>query len=152
MSLIFADLAIRCLVKSMSREPEINIRGLVLAFCCHHKCEYSSYVGRKYLQQCDFTAEEFPILCSIVSWATCGSRSKSNTQPKHNSAIQHEEGNVHQSSKLHERELIGRKAKTLLNWGRLIFLQSVGFQAELFYYISTDVSLENMCIVAVRER
>ncbi|XP_012228762.1 tRNA:m(4)X modification enzyme TRM13 homolog isoform X2 [Linepithema humile] len=148
------DLAIRCLIKSMNREPEVDIRGLVLAFCCHHKCEYSSYVGRKYLQQCGFTAEEFPILCSIVSWATCGSRSKSNIKLKHNSVIQHEESNVYQSSSklYHEREFIGRKAKTLLNWGRLIFLQSAGFQAELFYYISTDVSLENMCIVAIRER
>lgn len=151
-NIAFTDLAVRCLVKSMSREPKVDIRGLVLAFCCHHKCEYSSYVGRKYLQQCGFTAEEFPILCSLVSWATCGSRSKSNTKLKHNSVIQLEERNVYQFSKLYEREFIGRKAKTLLNWGRLVFLQNVGFQAELFYYVSTDISLENMCIVAVRER
>ncbi|KYN14952.1 PREDICTED: tRNA:m(4)X modification enzyme TRM13 homolog [Trachymyrmex cornetzi] len=143
------DLAIRCLVKSMNNEPKVDVRGLIVAFCCHHKCEYSSYVGRKYLQQCDFTADEFPILCSIVSWATCGCRLKSDVNSP-SDATSDTASRI--SSKSDEREVIGRKAKTLLNWGRLAFLKSVGFQAELLYYISTDVSLENMCIVATRER
>lgn len=148
----FADLAIRCLARSINDEPKVDVSGLVLAFCCHHKCEYSSYVGREYLRQCDFTANEFSILCSIVSWATCGSHLKSNVKPQHDPTIQHDgQDNVGWFSKLDERELIGRKAKTLLNWGRLSFLQSIGFQAELFYYISSQVSPENMCIVATRK-
>lgn len=146
------DLAIRCLARSINDEPKVDVSGLVLAFCCHHKCEYSSYVGREYLRQCDFTANEFSILCSIVSWATCGSHLKSNVKPQHDPTIQHDgQDNVGWFSKLDERELIGRKAKTLLNWGRLSFLQSIGFQAELFYYISSQVSPENMCIVATRK-
>lgn len=147
----FLDLTIRCLVKSMNSEPKVDIRGLIVAFCCHHKCEYSSYVGREYLQRCDFTADEFPVLCSIASWATCGSRLKSDANsPRDPTARQH--ATVSQSLKLEKREIIGRKAKILLNWGRLIFLESAGFQAKLLYYTSTDVSLENMCIVATRER
>ncbi|XP_024892411.1 tRNA:m(4)X modification enzyme TRM13 homolog isoform X2 [Temnothorax curvispinosus] len=146
------DLTIRCLVKSMNDEPKVDVRGLIVAFCCHHKCEYSSYVGREYLRQCDFIADEFPVLCSIVSWATCGSRPaalKSDVNsPRHLPAQEI----ASQSSRSDERESIGRKAKTLLNWGRLVFLESVGFQAELLYYTSLDVSLENMCIVATRER
>lgn len=47
-----------------------------------------------------------------------------------------------------ERELIGYKVKTLLNWGRLEYLKNIGFEGSLFRYISSDVSLENMCIVA----
>ena len=143
-----SDLAIRCLVKSMNSEPKVNVRGLIVAFCCHHKCEYSSYVGRKYLQQCGFTADEFPVLCSIVSWATCGCRLKSDINSP-SDATSDTANRI--SSKSDEREVIGRKAKTLLNWGRLVFLKSVGFQAELLYYISTDISLENMCVVATRE-
>ncbi|XP_077270405.1 tRNA:m(4)X modification enzyme TRM13 homolog [Temnothorax americanus] len=146
------DLTIRCLVKSMNGEPKVDVRGLIVAFCCHHKCEYSSYVGREYLRQCDFVADEFPVLCSIVSWATCGSRPaalKSDVNsPRHLPAQEI----ASQSSRSDERESIGRKAKTLLNWGRLVFLESAGFQAELLYYTSLDVSLENMCIVATRKR
>ncbi|GAB1865000.1 tRNA:m(4)X modification enzyme TRM13 [Camponotus japonicus] len=146
------DLAIRCLAKSINDEPKVDVRGLVLAFCCHHKCEYSSYVGREYLRQCDFTANEFSVLCGIVSWATCGPRLKSNVKPQHDSTVRQDgRDNISWSSKLDEREFIGRKAKALLNWGRLSFLQSIGFQAELFYYISSQVSPENMCIVATRK-
>ncbi|EZA50432.1 hypothetical protein DMN91_009904 [Ooceraea biroi] len=148
------DLAIRCLVKSMNDEPKVNVCGLVVAFCCHHKCEYSSYIGKEYLQQCGFTADEFPVLCKIVSWATCGGRLKNDAKSQHEVFNeQHSGKDIDQSSELlNEREFVGRKAKTLLNWGRLVFLQSVGFQAELFYYTSTNVSLENMCIVAKQER
>lgn len=146
------DLAIRCLVKSMNEvgEPKVDVHGLVVAFCCHHKCEYSSYVGREYLQQCGFTADEFPILCSIVSWATCGSRLKSDVNSPRD-PLMYNDQTADRSLKSDEREIIGRKAKTLLNWGRLAFLENAGFQAELLYYISTDVSLENMCIVATRK-
>lgn len=62
-----------------------------------------------------------------------------------------EDNNIVQPSKLSEHEIIGRKAKALLNWGRLIYLESVGFEAQLFYYTSIDVSLENMCIVATQK-
>ncbi|XP_020284702.1 tRNA:m(4)X modification enzyme TRM13 homolog [Pseudomyrmex gracilis] len=146
------DLAIRCLARSISSEPKVDIRGLVLAFCCHHKCDYSSYVGRDYLQQCGFTTDEFPVLCSISSWTTCGFHLKNDAEMQSDSTVrQHDKNVIDQFSKLDEREIIGRKAKILLNWGRLVFLQSVGFQAELFHYISTDVTLENMCIVATRK-
>lgn len=162
------DLTIRCLVKSMNSEPKVDVRGLIVAFCCHHKCEYSSYVGREYLKQCGFTVNEFPILCSIVSWATCGTRLKSNVNSPRDSATR--DATAHDPLtndptwcpwletlapnkpwKTNERETIGRKAKALLNWGRLVFLENAGFQAELLYYTSADVSLENMCIVATRK-
>jgi len=97
--------------------------------------------------------DEFPVLCKIVSWATCGDRSKDDAKSQREVSDErhgHEDSNRFPEL-LSERELIGRKAKTLLNWGRLVFLQSVGFQAELFYYVSMNVSLENMCIVATRE-
>jgi tRNA:m4X modification enzyme len=98
--------------------------------------------------------DEFAVLCKIVSWATCGDRSKDDAKSQREdlSDKQHGDGDPNRFSELlSERELIGRKAKTLLNWGRLVFLQSIGFQAELLYYVSIDVSLENMCIVATRE-
>lgn len=71
----------------MQDEPVCNVHGLVIAFCCHHRCEYASYVGKHYLTQSGFTPSEFPILCSIASWATCGSNGKinPNANNQHNS-------------------------------------------------------------------
>lgn len=49
------------------------------------------------------------------------------------------------------RESIGRKVKSLLNWGRIKYLDSMGFDSKLYYYTRLEVSLENMCVVATRK-
>ena len=47
------------------------------------------------------------------------------------------------------REAIGRAAKHLLNTGRLLFLRANGIaDAKLLYYIKSDVTLENVALVA----
>ncbi|KOC67036.1 tRNA guanosine-2'-O-methyltransferase TRM13 like protein [Habropoda laboriosa] len=144
------DLTLNCLIQAMQNEPKCNISGLVIAFCCHHKCDYASYVGKQFLKQCGFTSNEFTVLCSIASWATCGSglnESKKilNTQNNSNDT----RINIKNLTSS-EREKIGRKVKLLLNWGRLEYLKNVGFQSNLVYYTTTDISLENMCIVATK--
>lgn len=78
----FLDLAIRCLTQAIDNKSSGSNYGLVIAFCCHHKCEYKSYIGKKYLEECKFLPNEFPILCSIASWATCGFNLKTNTELK----------------------------------------------------------------------
>ncbi|XP_047369986.1 tRNA:m(4)X modification enzyme TRM13 homolog isoform X2 [Vespa velutina] len=139
------DLAIRCLIRAIDNKSSGSNYGLVIAFCCHHKCEYKSYIGKEYLEQCKFLPKEFPILCSIASWATCGFNLKTDTELKdENKKIRFSKQNVRSI----ERELIGNKVKTLLNWGRLEYLRNIGFEGSLFRYISSDISLENMCIVA----
>lgn len=139
---IFLDLTIRCLVGLMQDDPKSRVAGLLIAFCCHHRCEYSSYTGKDYLQSCGFTPDEFPILCSIASWATCGTGKNRDTTS---------ECNESRDTSVAERECVGRKVKSLLNWGRNEYLNSVGFDSSLVYYTSREVSLENMCVVAVRK-
>ncbi|KAI4477690.1 hypothetical protein M0804_012518 [Polistes exclamans] len=139
------DLAIRCLTQAIDNKSIGSNYGLVIAFCCHHKCEYKSYIGKEYLKKCKFLPNEFPILCSIASWATCGFNIKNDTELKNeNETTRSNE----KSMDSNERQLIGYKVKTLLNWGRLEYLKSIGFEGSLFRYISSEVSLENMCIVA----
>ncbi|XP_012285163.1 tRNA:m(4)X modification enzyme TRM13 homolog [Orussus abietinus] len=127
------DLTLRCLAKAIQQESEMNINGIVIAFCCHHRCDYNTYVGTEYLSNCRFTPKEFQMLCSIASWATCGSRRDDID-----------------SSLPNDREDIGRRVKILLNWGRLEYLKTLGFHCQLLYYVPTDVSLENMCIIATK--
>lgn len=53
-----------------------RVKGVVLALCCHHCCSWPQYVGRPFLQNLGFTAEEFHLLSCLSSWATCGIRLK----------------------------------------------------------------------------
>ncbi|XP_024936538.1 tRNA:m(4)X modification enzyme TRM13 homolog isoform X2 [Cephus cinctus] len=142
------DLTIRCLVNSVQDKIKTHVAGLIIAFCCHHRCEYASYVGKQYLAKCGFTADEFPILCSVASWATCGTGLSKETRVK-NSKEESKNTNLTKSSAaIQDREATGRKVKTLLNWGRVEYLQDAGFDCQLLYYTTFDVSLENMCIIA----
>ncbi|KAK0176982.1 hypothetical protein PV328_001079 [Microctonus aethiopoides] len=127
------DLMIRCLVQLKEFS---TVDGLVAAFCCHHRCDYVSYVGKQYLKNCGFLPDEFPILCSITSWATCGTGKNRN--------------DLHSQNKFEfdERESIGRKVKALLNWGRIEYLNSIGFDSHLYHYIKSEISLENVCVIA----
>ncbi|XP_011501388.1 PREDICTED: tRNA:m(4)X modification enzyme TRM13 homolog [Ceratosolen solmsi marchali] len=122
-----ADLTFRCMTNLIKNCNGSKV-GIVVAFCCHHRCEYSHYVGHNYLENEGFTKDEFPILFKIASWATCGIKQYNKTDSK--------------------RESIGRKSKTLINWGRLEYLKSFGFNGRLVYYITRDTTLENMCIIA----
>ncbi|KAG7202350.1 hypothetical protein KM043_018677 [Ampulex compressa] len=148
---VATDLTIRCLVRAMHNEPKCNVAGLIIAFCCHHRCEYTSYVGKQYLEECGFTPEEFTILCSIASWATCGSGLNTTAEIQNNQKGDTDTRASDQILTSTEREYIGRKVKTLLNWGRLQYLKNINFNCDLLYYTDTAVSLENMCIIATKE-
>merc|ERR1712060_228554 len=79
------DLAINSLVNfvrnSVSRtektDKDINknkpVLGIMIALCCHHRCSWKTFAGKKYLlENYGFSPNEFTLLCGLSSWATCG--------------------------------------------------------------------------------
>ncbi|XP_013197272.2 LOW QUALITY PROTEIN: tRNA:m(4)X modification enzyme TRM13 homolog [Amyelois transitella] len=60
------------------------------------------------------------------------------------------DANVEDSEKRQHRALTGRRAKALLDWGRVAALRSKGFDARLVQFVSEEVSPENLAIVAVK--
>ena len=56
----------------MTAEPGFQLKGIMIALCCHHRCVWSSYVGKQFMLQQGFSREEFNLMTSISSWATCG--------------------------------------------------------------------------------
>lgn len=111
--IVFADLALRCLVetyaasceerneeplakriKNDKTEKEINtlakegneknvpekwtpVAGIVIALCCHHRCDWRHYVGKEYFRALGLGAVEFHYFQRMSSWATCGMRKTS---------------------------------------------------------------------------
>lgn len=111
--IVFADLALRCLVETYAasceernEEPlakrikndktgkEINtvakkgneknvpekwspVAGIVIALCCHHRCDWRHYVGKEYFRALGLGAVEFHYFQRMSSWATCGMRKTS---------------------------------------------------------------------------
>ena len=59
----------RCMTGTLAKS---RFGGMMIALCCHHRCSWSQYVGQQFLLDQGFQAQEFNILTSISSWATCG--------------------------------------------------------------------------------
>ncbi len=49
-------------------------KGLCLAVCCHHKCEWESLCGKEFLEKLNIDSKIFYIIRSMSSWATHGER------------------------------------------------------------------------------
>lgn len=66
------DLSLRCIVKGNSSSVNQSTKGFSIALCCHHKCDWRPYVGKKFLLENGFNKNIFNILCRMSSWAVCG--------------------------------------------------------------------------------
>ncbi|XP_051928695.1 tRNA:m(4)X modification enzyme TRM13 homolog isoform X2 [Hippocampus zosterae] len=75
------DLALRCLFprreadrppKRLKADHPVGVAGLALALCCHHRCEWRHYVGRRFFSDLGLGPAEFAAFCRMSSWATCG--------------------------------------------------------------------------------
>ncbi|NXT86785.1 TRM13 enzyme, partial [Anhinga rufa] len=50
------------------------VAGIVIALCCHHKCDWTHYVGREFFKSVGLGPVEFHYFQRMSSWATCGMR------------------------------------------------------------------------------
>eukprot|EP00066_Takifugu_rubripes_P027708 XP_011616974.1 PREDICTED: tRNA:m(4)X modification enzyme TRM13 homolog [Takifugu rubripes] len=144
------------------------VLGLAVALCCHHRCEWRHYVGQRFFAQRGLGAAEFSAFCRMSSWATCGLRgSKPDGTGEHEGQevtgehegqevtgehegqeVAEETESVSRFLSAEERLRIGRLCKRLIDSGRLHFLNARGFDGKLNYYVSSQVTLENVLLVA----
>lgn len=68
------DLALRCIVKANNHEScnDRNTDGMLIALCCHHRCDWKSFVGKKFFLSNGITKKYFSVLIKMVGWAMCG--------------------------------------------------------------------------------
>ncbi|KAK9873640.1 hypothetical protein WA026_023425 [Henosepilachna vigintioctopunctata] len=91
-------------------------------------------------------------MCGLVGWATCGSGLSRNRRDEIASgAIIEQNEKCSYNMNHHERRDIGLICKHLINWGRSKFIEDEGFKSNLHYYVKSDVTLENVCVVAINK-
>ena len=138
--------------------------GVMIALCCHHRCDWSQYVGQQYLLDTGLKRSEFKLLTSMSSWATCGFGKKKSEDKNDNIAEEpehdYDDVDVHPNDRYtrlglddDRRTEIGRMTKRVLDWGRVEYLQQQlsEFNVELKYYVDPAVSLENVILLCTRK-
>lgn len=169
-----SDLALRCLCQ----HPGTEVAGVVLALCCHHRCVWESYCGLEVLQGLGVLPSEFYILTALTGWATCNSRDvpskeKTTFEPQNTSSFEMNASQEEHPELLspketmtekrlmenrytrlnlsaQHREEVGRKAKQVLDYGRMQYMREQGFECSLVQYVAKDTTPENVALIASR--
>ncbi|NXJ07506.1 TRM13 enzyme, partial [Odontophorus gujanensis] len=150
-----------------NKEDFKPVAGIVIALCCHHKCDWTHYVGREFFRSVGLGPVEFHYFQRMSSWATCGMRetiTKASTNEESedhaNNTAEHDQTCSKTESgsdalqgllTVEERKEIGSLCKLLIDHGRIRYLQHRGYRAALQYYTDSSVSLENVLLTAVPE-
>ncbi|OBS58050.1 hypothetical protein A6R68_10827 [Neotoma lepida] len=138
------------------------VAGIVIALCCHHRCDWRHYVGKEYFKALGLGPVEFYYFQRMSSWATCGMRRTSleasditakRKDDQNDDNEEHDDGgdrlpdgstdSVPGVLTAEEKKNIGHLCKLLIDQGRLQYLQQKGFYPALQYYTDPLVSLEN---------
>ncbi|KAM5293496.1 tRNA:m(4)X modification enzyme TRM13 homolog isoform 2-T2 [Glossophaga mutica] len=143
------------------------VAGIVIALCCHHRCDWRHYVGREHFQALGLGALEFHYFQRMSSWATCGLRDTSvealgGTARRGDPSADSEEhdGGGHPVTdglaesppgclSVEEKKELGRLCKLLIDHGRAEYLRRHGFRPALQRYTEPGVSPENVLLTAV---
>lgn len=137
---IASDFSLRCVANA--RKNGANVAAVVFAPCCHNRTEECEFAGSEFLRSYEITADDFPALKVMASWATCGI--KLAKRPTGNGPNQ----NILYSFTLEEKEDYGKLAKFALEYSRAEYLRSCGFSTKLYYYVPYELTPENILIVA----
>ncbi|KAF3819591.1 hypothetical protein GH733_015100 [Mirounga leonina] len=144
------------------------VAGIVIALCCHHRCDWRHYVGKEYFRALGLGAVEFHYFQRMSSWATCGMRKTSleasnlttkRKDKQNGDSEEHDDGGCRITDEstesvpgfltVEEKKKIGHLCKLLIDQGRVEYLQQKGFSPALQYYTDPLVSLENVLLTAL---
>jgi tRNA:m4X modification enzyme len=125
-------------LSSLTREDLLNVQptGLLIAPCCHHSCDLRTYVNVKYLEELGLKQEEMKKLFAATMWANSGAINKKKLEEMKELGI---------ASK--ERTCMGFVAKRIINIGRLLYMQSKGYEVMLKKYCTLEYSPENLILI-----
>uniref|UniRef100_A0A8C5QG27 tRNA:m(4)X modification enzyme TRM13 n=1 Tax=Leptobrachium leishanense TaxID=445787 RepID=A0A8C5QG27_9ANUR len=147
-------------------DEQNKVAGIVIALCCHHRCDWQHYVGKEFFRNLGLGQREFNFFQRMSSWATCGLRKLPVTSHVENeSGTDFEEHNeaaqkipvcnseaIQRLLTVEERENLGHLCKLLIDHGRLDYLKKMGFKPTLQYYTDPEVSLENILLTALPQQ
>ncbi|MCL7050839.1 hypothetical protein MKW94_004437 [Papaver nudicaule] len=67
------DLTLRCCLPKQTTEDvpvenTCNLRGLAIATCCHHLCQWKHYQNKRYLSDLGFKKDDFHLMSLLTIW------------------------------------------------------------------------------------
>ncbi|XP_065033929.1 uncharacterized protein LOC103983726 isoform X2 [Musa acuminata AAA Group] len=162
------DLTIRCCLNreyNQSKETHStssHLKGIALATCCHHLCQWKHYTNTKFLLSLGITEEEFHAMTWFTSWAVDADHSSELSDVSHQETnlsticSEDKQSNLEDSDveqvirgmPVLDRAHLGFICKEIIDIGRLLSLRDQGMDAQLVKYVPSNISPENHLLLA----
>ncbi|XP_030945279.1 tRNA:m(4)X modification enzyme TRM13 homolog [Quercus lobata] len=161
------DLTLRCCLAEHFSQNSVkhcsanrNLRGLAIATCCHHLCQWKHYTSKKYLSHLGITKEEFHAITWFTSWAVDADHGSDLPEVPdvklHLESIENKEcggdasgvEDIVRNMKAVERAVLGFMCKQIIDMGRLMWVKECGLETEFVKYVPSSISPENHLLIA----
>ncbi|GAV64076.1 TRM13 domain-containing protein/zf-U11-48K domain-containing protein/zf-TRM13_CCCH domain-containing protein [Cephalotus follicularis] len=131
------------------------LKGIAVATCCHHLCQWKHYINKNYLSNLGFTKEEFHAITWFTSWAVDADHGSDLSEAMDCSLhLQSTDGDAISGEDIArdmiaiERAALGFMCKQIIDMGRLIWVKERGLDTQLVKYCPPSVSPENHLLIA----
>lgn len=161
------DLTLRCCLAEHFSQDSVehcsanrNLRGLAIATCCHHLCQWKHYTSKKYLSHLGITKDEFHAITWFTSWAVDADHGSDLPEVPdvklHLESIENKEcggdasgvEDIVRNMKAVERAVLGFMCKQIIDMGRLMWVKECGLETEFVKYVPSSISPENHLLIA----
>lgn len=145
------DLALRCMLNGNERKCLTS--GFLIALCCHHRSTWNDFIGKDFLTTNGIDEYKFQLITKMTSWSICGT----GLSRERRKAMQETTGKVEYAAKegagltRRDKEEIGWKCKRILDHAKRVYLEGNGYKCSLINYVSSSVTLENICLVGEKK-
>lgn len=161
------DLTLRCCFGEKCNKDDVkncsnshHLKGLAIATCCHHLCQWQHYINNRYFSDLGFTKEDFHAITWFTSWAVDadhGSDLPDTVDTRlHLQSIEKKEcgedasgvEEIVRNMKAVERAVLGFMCKEIIDMGRLMWVKENGLETQLVKYVPSNISPENHLLIA----
>ncbi|KAJ9547580.1 hypothetical protein OSB04_020123 [Centaurea solstitialis] len=144
------DMTLRCCVGEHDVSRKSNLRGVSIATCCHHLCQWKHYINRGFFLSLGMTEDEFHAITRFSSWAVDADHGSDDIDECESDTTKmrrkdDDEDDDMLSAK--ERGVIGFMCKDIIDMGRLMWMKENGLESELVKYVPSNISPENHLLI-----
>ncbi|XP_021611493.1 tRNA:m(4)X modification enzyme TRM13 homolog isoform X1 [Manihot esculenta] len=159
------DLTLRCCLSEQDSERSMeqchdndSLKGIAIATCCHHLCQWKHYANKKFMVDLGITKEEFHAITWFTSWAVDADHGsdlsvdsslllQSLEEEQHGGDVNGIE-DVVRNMKAVERAVLGFMCKQIIDMGRMMWARERGLETQLVKYVPSSISPENHLLIA----
>ncbi|XP_057995746.1 uncharacterized protein LOC110661741 isoform X2 [Hevea brasiliensis] len=159
------DLTLRCCLSEQDSEHNMeqclgnySLKGLAIATCCHHLCQWKHYANKKFIVDLGITKEEFHAITWFTSWAVDADHGSdlSVDGRLHLQSMEQEQygGDANgiedavRNMKAVDRAVLGFMCKQIIDLGRMMWARERGLDTQLVKYVPSSISPENHLLIA----